>query len=315
MDGRRIAGQRAIVVGGGSGIGLGSARVHSPATVPSSPSPVAPSRSWSTRPRRSPRRARGRARRVRCARQRVGAGRRRRRVRRRAPAAHRRRRPRTRRDHPGPVVRRRRLQRAGRRQRETDLPVPEVRRPGDGPRRRRLVRRHLVDRGGVLHQVPRVVRRRQGRGRPAGARRGQRARRARRARELGAAGHDPHPGHGPSVRQPEDDGGVPRRTADRNGTARSTTSPRPCATSPDPNRRGSPANCSPSTAATRSVRSSTTARSSPCPIKETSHESRTEDHRGVRRAHRRCSPRSATATSSTRSASPRTSTWSRATAT
>ncbi len=39
-----------------------------------------------------------------------------------------------------------------------------------------------------------VVRRGEGRGRPARARRRQRARRARRPRELGAAGHDPHRG-------------------------------------------------------------------------------------------------------------------------
>ena len=42
-----------------------------------------------------------------------------------------------------------------------------------------------------------------------------------------------------------------------------------------------------SSAATRCDRSSTTGSSSRCPIKEISHEPRTQDHRGVRRAHRR----------------------------
>ena len=115
--------------------------------------------------------------RVRRPRRLLGAGRGRGRVRRRTPAADRRRGPGRRWDVTGAPVRRRHLQPRGRRERAPGVPLPQVRRPGDGPVGRRFVRRHLVDRGRVLHPVPRLVRRGEGRGRPIGARRGRRARR------------------------------------------------------------------------------------------------------------------------------------------
>ena len=195
MDGA-LAGQRAVVVGGGSGIGLGSAR--------------ALAHDGAHRHHRRPHRAEARRRGRRRSPTRDSTSRTSRATRSTAPRCSTRSTPRPTTSvgctspwsFPGSARSRRCCSSTTTTSaREVDANVRPVflflkyAGPGDGPRRWRVVRRHLVDRGGVLHQVPRVVRRRQGRGRPAGARRRQRARRARRPRQLGAARHDPHPGH------------------------------------------------------------------------------------------------------------------------